>query len=209
MDVQAGAGQRQPAKVQSQHGMAGSGMACHIGQRLLADAVEREPQHTRQPQRLRSGIIGPGHGAAVWAVPAQVQPASQARLGPSALPAVNQGLQQGHAPCQALCLRCTSRRRTEGLQPHQQGPDVLLHQRTLPGHAVHHRQQGRVRGQAARQPGGVHPQRRQPLAKLVVQITRQPGALVLLQRQHLLAELAALRLGLVQRSTQVAQRSGQ
>ena len=63
-------------------------------------------------------------------------------------------------------------------------------------------------GQPARQPGGIGPQRCQALAKLVVQLARQPRPFVLLQAQQLLAEQAAPGLGGVKGAGQVAQRGG-
>ena len=71
------------------------------------------------------------------------------------------------------------------------------------------RHRRRLAGQPARQPGGVHPQRCQARAKLVTQLTRQPGPLVLVQAQQLLAQQAAPLFGLVERAGQVAQRGGQ
>ena len=94
---------------------------------------------------------------------------------------------------------------TKRLQPRQQQAYVLLDQRALPRHALDHRHEQGLPGQLVRQPDRIQAQSRQALPELVVQFARQSGALVLLQRQHLLAEQAPLCLRGIERATQVAQ----
>ena len=84
----------------------------------------------------------------------------------------------------------------------------MLNLLALLGHAFDHRRGLGLVGQAARQPGGIDPQRCQALAKFVVQLTRQPRPFVFLQGQQLLAEQTAPGLSGGQRASQVTQRGG-
>ena len=190
-------------------------MAGHVGQRLLADAVQRQRQGLRQHQRLRrrTGRPGPGLASRVFGLQVQaVVGGGGVETGRCRRPAGHQGAQQRTHPAQRLARSVAvlpRLHRAKRQQPQQQRADVLLDQLALAGHAGHHRRRLGLVRQAPRQPGGVHPQRGQALAKLVMQLARQPGPLVLLQREQLLAQQAAPVFGLVQRAGQVAQRGSQ
>lgn len=118
-------------------------------------------------------------------------------------PAVGQRLQQfrqlrgGHGLAGPLGQRP---------QPRQHLSQLLLDVARMPGQRLQHRQRRRLQRQLALQPGRVHAQRRELLSKFIVQLARQASPFVFLQGEHPLTQRAALRLGLVQRLRQVAQR---
>ncbi len=75
-------------------------------------------------------------------------------------------------------------------------------------HAGEHALGRVIRDQGALQPGDVHPQGREALAELVVQLVCQPLALVFLQAQDLARERAPGGLGALQRGGEPLQGAG-
>ena len=260
MDPQRRTRLQRPLQHQLQQRLPGPGVARHVGQRLLADAVQRQRQRLRQAQAIGQRSVWPGLRLAGGVLRQQADAVAGGSRVTRLPPTRHQGLQQGGQAGQGLglglglalvqaggpCPGCGGtasvgwrvcwrpvlqrpvgdrpqrrrpgadrpRRRRPGgvgpkrLQARQQRADVLLDVLALRIHAGQHLGGVGLAHQSARQPGRVHPQRRQALAKFIVQLTRQAAAFVLLQRQHLLAEQAAAGFGLVQRLAQLAQRAG-